>query len=63
MSKRAEFSALPPSTAAASSQGKASLIIFATISAVAGEYAEGFTMTVLPAAIASTSGSKESMNG
>ena len=63
ISNRAEFSALPPRTVVASSGGKASFTISARRALVAGEYAEGFKITVLPAAIASTSGSSESMKG
>ena len=63
MSSRAEFSALPPSTQATCSGGNASLMISAITALVAGEYAEGFTTTQLPAATAFASGSMASMNG
>ena len=63
MSSSAEFSALPPSTVVTYSGANTSAMSAAISLPVSGEYAEGLTITVFPAAIASTSGSIVSMNG
>jgi hypothetical protein len=62
-SRRASFSFLPPSTTRTCPGSKTSSHIFAITDDVAGEYAEGLTITQFPAVNAAISGVIVSING